>query len=121
LIPVEIRRHVDREIDKAIAAYAKQAAKDQGALLKGIVPRRASFDLTNIAVGTHTVAVSWSVPIPGDFHVQVEVICGSAFVGLLTAGPTPTTKTPTGCTITVANRGGGPAAAAAFNVLAFPL
>jgi hypothetical protein len=84
-------------------------------------PRRDQFDLTDIAVGTQTVAVAWAVPIPSDYHVQVEVVCGAAFVGLLTAGVQATSKTATGCTIIVANRGAGPAAAAAFSVLAFPL
>jgi hypothetical protein len=117
VIPAD-RRFVQREIDRAIAAYKKQVDKD----FARFTPRRASFALELIATGTGTThAVSWSVPIGSDYAVFVSVTCAAAAVGLLTAGVAVGTKTPTGCTIVVANRTGAQLNAATFDVLAFPL
>jgi len=84
--------------------------------------RHAEFNLTSIAVGTQEVDVTWAVPIPSDFAVDVAPpTCAAAFVGLLTASVKAGTKTPTGCTVIVANRSAQVIGAAAFDVLAFPL
>jgi hypothetical protein len=66
--------------------------------------------------------VTWQVPITtDDYAITVSVTCAAAAVGLLTAGVQPGSRTPTGCTIVVANRTGVELAAATFDVLAQPL
>lgn len=104
-----VNRQINR-LEKRIEAGAFQRAA-----------RHASFNLTNIAVGTVEQDVSWLVPIPSDFAVEVSVTCAAAFVGFLSGSVKAGTKTPTGCTIIVANRAAAPVGAAAFDVLAFPL
>jgi len=84
-------------------------------------PRHFQAPMTSIAVGTTTVAASWSVPIAGNYTVIATTIAAAANVGLLTAAQQPGSQTPTGCTIIVANRTAGQVAAAVLDVLAHPV
>ena len=85
------------------------------------LPRHDEFTLTDIATGTQEQDVSWAVPITGDYTVVAVPTTGAAVAGTLTATPKAGTKTATGCTLIVANRSGVTIAAAAFDVLAFPI
>jgi hypothetical protein len=113
------RRHGIATIDRLIKRFERRLT----AVLLRTTPRRDSFVLLNIATGTATTrAVTWQVPITtDDYAITVSVTCAAAAVGLLTAGVQPGSRTPTGCTIVVANRTGVELAAATFDVLAQPL
>ena len=111
------KKYVNNRIVAAITALRK----DLLAVLLDHLPRHAEFNLTNVAVGTQTQDVSWLVPITGDYTVVAAATTGTAFVGFIAATVSAGTKTPTGCTLIVANRGAGTAAAVAFDVLAFPI
>lgn len=104
-----------------LARIARHVSASEKKLLLRAIPRRAEFALTNIAVGTQTQAVTWTVPIGSDYTVVVVPTCAAAFVGLLTVGPQAGSKTPTGCTVIVANRSAQTIAVATFDVLAFPI
>jgi hypothetical protein len=91
-------------------------------ILRPRLTRHAEFALLDIAVGAGTTqVVVWNLPILGNYDVVVSVTCAAAAVGLLTAGVQAGSKSPTGCTIVVANRTGIVIGAATFDVLAFPL
>lgn len=109
-----LRQYVVKTVNRGVSNAGKDAA------LK-FTPRRAEFTLQNIAVGTQEVEVSWAVPIPSDYAVQVVPTTAAAFVGLLFATPKAGTKTPTGCTVIVANRALVSIGVATFDVLATPL
>jgi hypothetical protein len=84
-------------------------------------PREFKQPLTAIAVGQSTVAVTWTMPIDGDYVVIPTIICAAPNVGLLTAGLQASSQTPTGCTVIVANRSAGQIAAAVLDVLIHPV
>lgn len=84
-------------------------------------PRHFQQAMTSIAVGTTTVAASWSVPIDGDYTVIATIIGAAANVGLLTAAQQPGSQTPTSCTVIVSNRTAGQIAAAVLDVLIHPV
>lgn len=111
------RTYVNRRIGIAIAA----AKLDNLKTLLDHLPRHAEFSLTNLAVGTVEQDVSWLVPIAGDYTVVVAPTTAVGAVGWVSATVKAGTKTPTGATLIVANRSGSTVAAAAFDVLAFPI
>lgn len=111
------KAYVNRRVGNAIAA----AKLDNLKVLLDHLPRHAEFSLTNIAVGTQEQEVSWLVPIAGDYAVFVVPTTGVTAVGLLSTTVKAGTKTPTGCTLIVANRALVSILAASFDVLAFPI
>lgn len=108
---------ITKRIGNAIAA----AKLDNLKVLLEHLPRHDEFSLTDIAVGTQERAVSWLVPITGDYTVYVAPTVGAAAAGFLSGSVKAATKTPTGCTLIIANRSAATIAAAAFDVLAFPI
>jgi hypothetical protein len=119
VISVEFRRFVDRQIDRALTALEKRLTL---AIAAG-KPRKAEFNVTNLAAGaTTTVDVTWSVPIPSNYVVDVSPTTSATFVGLVSGTVQAGSKTTTGCTVIVANRHPSQTiAAAAFDALATPL
>lgn len=111
------KAHITKQVNKAIAA----AKLDNLKVLLDHLPRHAEFSLTNIAVGTQEQDVSWLVPIAGDYAVLVAPTTGPVAAGLVSATVKAGTKAPLGCTLIVANRHTATIAAAAFDVLAFPI
>lgn len=111
------RQYVSTQIGKRIQLSEKRTLA--AALLR--TPRHASLTLADVAVGTQTEAVSWLVPIDGDYTVVTSPTTAGPFVGLLTATVQAGSKTPTGCTLIVANRALVSIGAAGFDVLAFPI
>jgi len=117
VIPTRLEYYVNRRIGSAVLhSETKQTDK-----LLARLPRHDEFTLTSFAVGTVTQAVSWLVPILGDYQIVVTPTTAAAFVGFVTATPQAASKTATGCTLIVANRSAQTIAAATFDVLAFPL
>jgi len=114
---VTVRAELIDFVNRCVARSEKRL--NAAALAK--TPRRTEFALTAIAVGTQTVDVSWTVPIPGDYAVLVSKTCAAQFVGFLDWSVQAGSKTPTGCTVIVANRAALQIGAATFDVLAFPL
>lgn len=112
-----IKKFVNRRIE---ASNAKLRA-EVTAVLFDHLPRHDEFALTDVVPGTLEQSVSWAVPIAGDYTIVAVPTTGPTFVGLIAATVKAGTKTPTGCTLIVANRGAGTAAAVAFDVLAFPI
>lgn len=116
MITQEIKRFVDRQIDRALDAFAERlVAADERRR-----PRRAPFTLENIAVGTQEVVVSWSPPISTPYSVTATPVVGAGAAGFLTASIKALTKGPSSCTVIVANRGAASIASAGFDVLAVP-
>lgn len=111
------KAYVTRRIGAAIAL----AKVDNLKVLLDHLPRHDEFSLTDIAVGTQERAVSWLVPIAGDYTVYVAPTVGAAAAGFVSGSVKASTKTPTGCTLIIANRSSLSVAAAAFDVLAFPI
>ena len=109
--------YVTRRIGIAAAAIKIEQLK----VLLDHLPRHDEFALTDIAVGTVEQAVSWLVPITGDYAILVAPTTAAGFVGMVTATVKAGTKTPTGCTLIVANRAVVSIGAATFDVLAFPI
>lgn len=119
----DIKVYVRHEISQSAKRTEDRAGRAGDEALRAALlrqPRRDKFALTNIAVGDQEVAVSWSVPIGGDYTVLVSKTCAAQFVGLLDWAVKAGTKTPTGATIIVANRALVSIGAATFDVLAFP-
>lgn len=119
MIDVYVRRWVLREIDRASAALEKRLTT----LIATGRSRRAEFNVVNLAAGATTTAdVTWSVPIPGNYVIDVSPTTSATFVGLVLGSVQAGSKTPTGCTVIVANRHASqPIALATFDVLATPL
>lgn len=111
------RAYVNRRISAAIS----NLRADLTEVFKSTLPRHDEFTLTDIATGATEQAVSWLVPIPGDYAIHVAPTTGAAVAGFVSGNVKAGTKTPTGCTVIVANRSGGTIATAAFDVLAFPI
>lgn len=108
-------------VNKRIAAELKAVKVDNIKTLLDHLPRHAEFSLTNIAVGTQEQVVEWAVPIGGDYTIYVAPTTGATAVGFISATVKAGTKLPLGCTVIVANRSAATVAAAAFDVLAFPI
>lgn len=119
-----INKHLATAFKKLTAAIAVAVANLRADLLQVFLnqlPRHASFDLSNVAVGTQEQAVSWTVPIAGDYQIVASPTTGATPAGFLTASVKAGTKTATGCTLIVANRSAATIVAATFDVLAFPI
>jgi hypothetical protein len=114
-------RLVFREIVRTQDAIRAVEKRLRPALAR--LPRRSEFDVTNLSAGaTTTVDVTWTVPIPGDYAVVVAPTTAATFVGLVLGSVQAGSKTPTGCTVIVANRHASQTiAAATFDVLIFPI
>jgi len=110
-------RFISTQIGKRIQLSEKRNLA--AALLR--IPRRASLVLADVAVGTQTEAVSWLVPIAGDYTVVTSPVTAGPFVGLLTATVQAGSKTPTGCTLIVANRSALSIGTVSIDVLVFPI
>lgn len=118
MIDPAIQTFMLRAIGKAIRPLEKRLTA--AALLRH--PRRAEFNVANLAAGTTTVDVTWTVPIVGSYTIDVHPTTSATFVGLVAGSVQAGSKTPTGCTVIVANRHASQQIAlATFDVLAFPL
>jgi hypothetical protein len=119
-----LRQYVAAQVGKRIQlSESRSQVRAQAAAALALLrtPRRASLTLTDVPVGTHTEDVSWLVPIAGDYTVVTSPTTAGPFVGLLTAAVQAGSKTPTGCTLIVANRAQVPIGAASIDVLVFPI
>lgn len=125
MVDFVFRRALREKADKARLERLEDQLKELEARAKvanAKLFRHTEFTLTNIATGTGTTQdVTWNVPIGGDYSVLWSVTCAAAAIGLVSLGVQAGSKTPTGCTLVVANRTGAQLGAAAFDVLAFPL
>jgi len=110
-------RFVSTQIGKRIQLSEKRSLA--AALLR--TPRRASLVLADVAVGTQTQDISWLVPVADAYTVVTSPVTAGPFVGLLTATVQAGSKTPTGCTLIVANRALVSIGTVSIDVLVFPI
>lgn len=105
-------------VDSAVNQGTNIAALANGLSAVNAKTQRSSIPLSNLAIGTTDIPVTWDNPWPdAGYGVYAAVISGAGVLGTLFATLKSGTKTSTGCTVTVANTGLAIVAASALDVL----